>query len=157
MATLNKLALKGMLEKLTELYYEGGDLQAYQKALEESRRQLYYAFPGLTIVLAEAHDRDYAPAMTHVLAPEMATTIHKLGWHDTMMAQLSLDDGQTPVGCIASCEVRQDNGPWIAGTVSAGGPTLQAHAYLLTTSEGKEYILKHGDIVRKIVFRNEER
>lgn len=155
MATVNKLHLKGMLEALTALYYEGGDLQAYQKALEKSRRELYYAFPGLTIVLAEAHDRDYAPAMTHVLAPEPADIIHKLGWHDTMMAQLSLDDGQTPVGCIAMCEVQQSDGSWIAGTVSAGGPTFQAHAYLLTTSEGQEYVLKHGDVVRHIVFSNE--
>lgn len=153
MATLNKLALKGMLERLNTLYYDGNDSQVYEKALEESRRNLYYAFPGLTIVLSEVHDRDYAPAMTHVLAPEMATTVHKLGWHDTMMADLSLDDGQTPVACIASCEVRQDNEPWIAGTVSVGGTASQSR--ILTTETGKEYILRHGDIVRKIVFRNE--
>jgi hypothetical protein len=144
-----------MLERLNTLYDQGDNLQAYQKALEVSRRQLYYSFPGLTIIRAEAADRDYAPAMTHVLAPEPENTKHKLGWHDTMMGQLSLDDGQTPVSSLESCEVQQKDGSWLAGTVSAGDVTFQAHAYLLTTSAGQEYILKHGDIVRKIVFRNE--
>ncbi len=152
MATRQKLALKGMLEHLTDLYYgENGSDVSYH-VLEEKRRELRSAFPGLTIVLSEVHDRDYVPAMTHTLAPEPATTTHQLGWHDTWTAQLSLDDGRTELWNVASLEVQQDDGGWLAGTVAAGGPAHQS--YLVTASTGEQRVLTSGDVVRKIAFRS---
>lgn len=152
MATGEKLALKGMLEHLTDVYYRENGSDVYYHALEEQRREVFFAFPGFTIVLCEVHDREYAPAMTHVLAPEPATTTHTLGWHDTWTAQLSLDDGRTELWHVASLEVRQDDGTWLAGTVEAGGPAHQS--YMLTTSTGEQRVLTSGDRVRKIVFRS---
>ena len=151
---LNKLGLKGMLEHLTTLYY-GEDREAYQQKLVSSRRQLHYAFPGLTIVLAEVSDHDYAPAMTHVLAPEMPDTEHQIGWHDTRMAQLSLDDGLTTLSEVESLEVKQEDGSWLSGTVAAGGPASQS--YILTTGTGESRTIIFGDRVRKVVFRGGER
>lgn len=156
---LTKLGLKGLLEHLTVIYYQIDDLQgsglpAYERALTDAHQQVRYAFPGLTIVLAEVHDRDYAPAMTHVLAPEPGTIKHQLGWHDQAMGRLSLDDGQTTLSEIESCEVSESNGGWLAGTVAAGGAASQS--YILTTSTGKQRILVHGDIVRNITFRTRE-
>lgn len=148
--SLSKLALKAILQQLTDLYYRSNDLQVYERALQESRRRLHFAFPGLTVVRAEVQDHDYIPAMTHVLAPEMADVEHTLGWHDSLMAQLSLDDGKTTLSDVASLEVKKDDGSWIAGTVSAGGPASQS--YFLTTSAGEQHRLKYGDIVRKIDF-----
>ncbi len=150
---LHKLALPGILHHLTTLYYEGGNLEPYYQALAAARQRLHYAFPGLTIVLAEVADRDYAPAMTHVLAPEMAKTEHTLGWHDTFMGRLSLDDGQTTLSEVASCEVKEADGSWLSGTVAAGGAASQS--YILTTSAGVERILQHGDSVRKVTFRDD--
>jgi hypothetical protein len=151
---MNQLALKGMLQRLTDLYYaQPADLDTYYQALEESRRQVLYALPGMTVVLAEVADRDYAPAMTHVLAPEPATAQHTLGWHDFYTAQLALDDGRTALSDVASLEVKQDDGTWLAGTVSAGGPASQH--FLITTASGEQRFLKHGDTVRNIAFREQ--
>lgn len=152
MATLQKHALESMLEHLTDLYYRENGSDAYYKALEQKRRELFSTFPGLTIVLSEVHDHDYAPAMAHTLAPEPATTTHTLGWHDTWTAQLSLDDGRTELWHVASLEVRQDDGSWLAGTVEAGGPANQS--YILTASTGEQRVLSSGDVVRKIAFRS---
>jgi hypothetical protein len=156
---VSKLGLKGMLQHLNDLYYppdgthlSQDGLARYYQALDDCRRQLRYAFPGLTIVLAEIHDRDYVPGMTHVLAPETANTEHRIGWHDTLLARLSLDDGQTTLSDVESCEVKQEDGSWLAGTVAAGGPASQS--YILTTADGTQRVLKHGDTVRHIVFRD---
>jgi hypothetical protein len=149
---LSKLGLKGLLEQLTTLYYQGTDLRAYQRALLESRRQLRYAFPGLTVVLTEVADRDYTSTMMHVLAPETATAEHTLGWHDFYTAVLSLDDGKTDLSEIASLEVKQEDGTWLAGTVSAGGPASQH--FLITTATGEQRFLQYGDTTRNITFRD---
>jgi hypothetical protein len=156
--SLSKLGLKGMLQHLNDLYYppdgthlSQGGLVRYYQALDDCRRQLHYAFPGLTIVLAEVQDRDYVPGMTHVLAPEPAATEHRIGWHDTFTGRLSLDDGQTTLSEVASCEVKQEDGTWLAGTVAASGPADQS--YILTTDGGESRILNLGDMVRHVVFR----
>ena len=151
---MNQLELKGMLQRLTKLYYaDPADLETYYQALKESRRRAFYAFPGMTVVLAEVADHDYAPAMTHVLAPEMATVEHTLGWHDFFTAQLALDDGKTSLSDVVSLEVRMDDGTWLAGTVSAGGPASQQ--FLLTTATSEQRFLQHSDTVRNIAFREQ--
>lgn len=151
---MNQLELKGMLQRLTKLYYaDPADLETYYQVLAESRRRVFYAFPGMTVVLAEVADHKYAPAMMHVLAPEMATVEHTLGWHDFFTAQLALDDGKTSLSDVASLEVKQDDGTWLAGTVSAGGPATQQ--FLLTTDTGEQRFLQHGDAVRNTAFREQ--
>lgn len=151
---MNQLALKGLLQHLTDFYYaQPEDMQAYYQALEESRRQVFYTYPGMMVVLAEVADHDYAPAMTHVLAPETAQTEHTLGWHDFYTAMLSLDDGKTALSDVASLEVKQEDETWLAGTVSAGGPASQH--FLITTVTGEQRFLKYGDTVRNVTFREQ--
>jgi hypothetical protein len=65
-----------MLKHLNDLYYppDGAtlsqdDLAGYYEVLDNYRRIVSEAFPGLTLVLAEVQEPVYAPAMTHVLAP----------------------------------------------------------------------------------------
>ncbi|SRR6266487_5236994 len=152
--TLSKLGLKGMLTQLTTLYYEGNDREAYYRALQESQRRVSNAFPGLAVVLAEVNDPDYAPAMTHVLAPETAKTEHTLGWHEFYTAQLSLEDGKTTLSEVARLEVQIEDGTWLEGMVSAGGPAGQA--YILTPHNGGQRFLRYGDRVRNITFKEEQ-
>jgi hypothetical protein len=151
---LNKLSLKGMLEHLTTLYYEGGDQQAYEQALQESRRHVRSNFPGLTVARAEVTDPVSASTTTHVLAPESAETEHRLGWHDVYEAVLALDDGITALWDIASLEVRRTDGSWLAGNVSAGGAASQSH--LVTAPSGEVHFLSYGDVVRNVVFRKQK-
>jgi hypothetical protein len=152
---LTKLALPGMLQHLNDLYYPPNgniDLEFYYRALHECRARMRFAFPGLTIILAEVCDSDYAPSMTHVLAPEPAETEHRIGWHDTLLARLSLDDRRTTLSKIATLEVKQEDGSWLSGTVEASGPAGQC--YILTSSDGLQRVLNRGDMVRHIVFRD---
>ena len=154
---MKKTDLSGMMRHLTDLYYaqpeqvlsQGGNTE-YTQALTKARRDVFYSFPGMTVLFAEIADHDYPHAMMHVLAPIAEDVEQQLGWHDTHTAILSLADGVTALWDVTYLEVKKDD-VWYAGTVLS-----IINGFGIAVSGGEIVRLLHGDVVRNVRFKESE-